>query len=91
MEKAYDRIEWVSLWQALEAFGFPSTWILWIKEYVTNVFYSIKVNGQPSAWFRPSRGLDKVILYHLIYLFYAWKYFFVNYPFKVELGIQGLA
>lgn len=39
------------------AFGFPPTWILWIKECVTNVSYSIKVYGQITQWFRPSRGL----------------------------------
>ena len=57
MEKAYDRIEWDFLWQTLEAFGFPSKWILWIKECVSSVSYSVKVNGQPSPWFKPSRGL----------------------------------
>ena len=57
MEKAYDRIEWDFLWQTLKAFGFPPTWVSWIQECVSNVSYSIKVNGQPSPWFRPSRGL----------------------------------
>lgn len=55
--KSYDRIEWDFLWETLKAFGFSPTWILWIKECVSKVSYSIKVNGQPTPWFRPTRGL----------------------------------
>lgn len=56
-EKAYDRIEWDFLWKCLNSFGFPSQWIVWIRECVTNVSYSIKINGQSSPQFKPSRGL----------------------------------
>ena len=57
MEKAYDRIEWDFLWQCLHAMGFPAQWIEWIRECVSNVSYSIKINGHTTPWFRPSRGL----------------------------------
>ena len=57
MEKAYDRIEWDFLWQCLHAMGFPDQWIVWIRECVSNVSYSLKINGCTTPWFRPSRGL----------------------------------
>lgn len=56
MEKAYDGIEWDLSWGVLKASGFPQIWIQWIKECVINVSYSIKVNGETSPWFRPSKG-----------------------------------
>lgn len=59
MKKDYDRIEWDFLWEVLTAFGFPPTWVIWIKECVTNVSYSIKVNGDTSPWFWSSRGLQQ--------------------------------
>ena len=57
MKKAYDRIEWDFLWQCLHAMGFPTQWVNWIKECVSNVSYSLKINGHTTQWFRPSRGL----------------------------------
>lgn len=85
MEKAYYRIEWDFLWQTLQAFGFPHSWIQWIKECVTNVFYSIKVNGQPFMWFRPSRGLRQG---HLLspYLFILCMEVFVQ---KLNISSQN--
>lgn len=57
MKKAYERIEWDFLWAILQSFGFSPLWISWVKEYVTNVSYSIKVNGHTSDWFKSSRGM----------------------------------
>ncbi|XP_056695811.1 uncharacterized protein [Spinacia oleracea] len=57
MEKAYDRIEWDFLWATLEAFGFPSQWIQWVKACVTSVSYSLKINGATTEHFSPSRGV----------------------------------
>lgn len=57
MEKAYDRIEWDFLWAVLSKLGFPHKWTEWIKACVTTVSYSVKVNGETTNHFRPSRGL----------------------------------
>lgn len=57
IKKAYDRIKWDYLWVVLKSFGFLEIWIQWIKECVTNVSYSLKMNGETSPWFWPSRGL----------------------------------
>ena len=57
MEKAYDRVEWDFLWQCLHAMGFPAQWVQWVQECVSNVSYSVKVNGHTTQWFRPTRGL----------------------------------
>ncbi|XP_021854688.2 uncharacterized protein [Spinacia oleracea] len=43
MNKAYDRVRWDFLFQALQAFGFPPYWVL--------------VNGEPSRSFQPRCGL----------------------------------
>lgn len=45
MEKAYDHTEWDFLWQTLSKLGFPPRWIHWVKQTVTTVSYSLKVNG----------------------------------------------
>ena len=57
MSKAYDRVEWHFLWFILENFGFDSRWIMWIRELVTTVSYSVIVEGQPYGFFKPNRGI----------------------------------
>ncbi|XP_015963086.1 uncharacterized protein LOC107487020 [Arachis duranensis] len=39
-------------------FGFDSRWIMWIRELVTTVSYSVIVEGQPYGFFKPNRGLS---------------------------------
>ena len=66
MEKAYDRVEWVFLLEALKKIGFHPKWIGWIKECVTTVSYSIIVNDEVYGFFKPTRGLrqgDPLSLY----------------------------
>jgi len=57
MSKAYDRIEWSFLEQMLLALGFHRDWVRFVMSCVTSVSYSILVNGQPTNYFTPSRGL----------------------------------
>ena len=64
MEKAYDRVEWNFLLEALKQLGFHSKWIHWIRECISTVFYSIIVNDEVTGFF-PLRGESaKVTPYH---------------------------
>lgn len=57
MEKAFNFMEWPFLLNIFKALGFNQTWISWIKECITTVSYSILINGTPTNFFHPSRGL----------------------------------
>ncbi|CAL1371133.1 unnamed protein product [Linum trigynum] len=57
MEKAYDRVEWPFLLAVLEKIGFNSTWRGWIRECLTSTSFSVLMNGTPSGYFSPTRGL----------------------------------
>lgn len=36
VEKAYDALEWETILSTLKIMNFPTTWILWIKTYVSS-------------------------------------------------------
>jgi len=57
MSKAYDRIEWVFLQSILLRLGFDEKWVSLVMRCVTTVSYAALVNGQPTEWFKPHRGL----------------------------------
>ncbi|XP_021839984.1 uncharacterized protein [Spinacia oleracea] len=57
MNKAYDRVRWDFLFQALHEFGFPPYWVNIIRQCVTSVSYQVLVNGEPSRSFNPKCGL----------------------------------
>ncbi|XP_056695270.1 uncharacterized protein [Spinacia oleracea] len=57
MNKAYDRVRWDFLFQALHEFGFPPYWVNIIRQCVTSVSYQVLVNGEPSRSFTPKCGL----------------------------------
>jgi hypothetical protein len=57
MAKAYDRIEWNFLRKTLQTMGFPSIIIDSIMSFVCSVSFSVLVNGKPSVFFKPKRGL----------------------------------
>jgi len=59
MEKAYDRVEWPFLFEALCKLGFHPTWIGWIKECVTTASFSLIVNDEVCGFFKPSRGIQQ--------------------------------
>ena len=57
LSKAYDRVEWCFLRNALLKLGFQSTWVDRVMTCVTSVRYTIRFNGVMSAPFTPTRGL----------------------------------
>nr|XP_027071629.1 uncharacterized protein LOC113696407 [Coffea arabica] len=57
MAKAYDRISWVFLLQVLRRFGFTERWIDMIWRLISNVWFSVLVNGSPCGFFQSTRGL----------------------------------
>jgi len=59
MKKAYDRVEWAFLFEALKQLGFHKKWINWIKECITTVSYSVIVNDEVCGFFKPTRGITQ--------------------------------
>ena len=57
MMKAYDRVSWSFLLQVLRRFRFSETWIDAVWRLVSNVWFSVLINGVPQGFFRSSRGL----------------------------------
>lgn len=57
MQKAYDRVEWDFLCDYMLKLGFNVKWVSWIKDCILSVSFSILVNGEPSAIFRPTWGI----------------------------------
>ena len=55
--KAYDNVRWEFLFDVLEAMGFPSIFIVWIKACVTSPSYSICINGELNGYFMGQKGL----------------------------------
>jgi hypothetical protein len=57
MEKAFDRMEWTFLLAILKKLGFNSTWISWIRVFISTPSFSILLNGSPFCFISPGRGL----------------------------------
>ncbi|XP_071926190.1 uncharacterized protein [Coffea arabica] len=57
MMKTYDRVSWCFLLQVMRRFGFSETWIDVIWRLVSNVWFSVLINGTPQGFFRSTRGL----------------------------------
>ncbi|CAO2816302.1 unnamed protein product [Amaranthus hypochondriacus] len=57
LRKAYDSISWGFLLSVMEEMGFPPRFVGWIKECVTNVSFSLLVNGTPLKPFEAKKGL----------------------------------
>jgi hypothetical protein len=57
MSKAYDRVEWAFVQQALTSMGYPMKIVELIMRCISTVTYQILINGQPSTSFKPERGL----------------------------------
>jgi hypothetical protein len=57
MSKAYDRVEWQFLEEAMRRMGFAPRWVQLIMMCVMIVKYSIVVNREPCRLIHPSQGL----------------------------------
>ncbi|XP_027120509.2 uncharacterized protein [Coffea arabica] len=57
MTKAYDRMSWFHVISMLRAFGFCEQIIDMIWRLISNVWFSIIINGSAQGFFKSSRGL----------------------------------
>jgi len=57
ISKAYDRVEWPFLENAMRRLGFAESWIQLIMECVKSVRYQVLINGTPHGEITPTRGL----------------------------------
>ncbi|GLT32300.1 hypothetical protein SLA2020_069760 [Shorea laevis] len=57
LEKAYDRLEWSFVREALIFFNFPPILISIIMSCLSSADFAIVINGRTSDSFKPSRGL----------------------------------
>lgn len=55
--KAYDRLEWGFLEEAMKRMGFDHKWISWIMKCVSTVRYSVLINGATKGSIKPERGI----------------------------------
>jgi hypothetical protein len=56
-QKAYDRLDWAFLWQALSQRGFDDMMISWIMQIVMSGNTAININGEVGSYFRSSCGV----------------------------------
>ena len=57
MMKAYDRVVWPFLINVLRAFGFGERWIDMVWRLISNVWFSVVVNGLSYGFFKSTWGL----------------------------------
>lgn len=68
IEKVFDTINWNFIDYILRMKGYPRRWRKWIMAFVSNVQYSIIVNGKPHGRISPKRG-SKTKRPHLSFIF----------------------
>jgi len=57
IEKAYDHVNWNFLLKILKDMGFGNKWIKWIRFCISNVKFSLIINGSTKGFFKSQRGL----------------------------------
>nr|XP_027122288.1 uncharacterized protein LOC113739257 [Coffea arabica] len=58
--KAYDRVFWMFIITVLRQFGFSERFIDMVWRLISNVWFSVLVNGVPHGFFKSSRGMRSV-------------------------------
>ncbi|XP_058111764.1 secreted RxLR effector protein 78-like [Magnolia sinica] len=56
-EKAYDKVEWGFLKMVMKRFCFSDRWVLLMEACWGNCWFSVLFNGEPTGFFKSSRGL----------------------------------
>ena len=59
-EKAYDKVKWSFLQQALRMKGFSDKWCQWIQNFVTGGTVAIKVNDEVGHYFETKKAYGRV-------------------------------
>ncbi|XP_074346233.1 uncharacterized protein LOC141685005 [Apium graveolens] len=62
LRKAFDSIDWSFIMAVLAKYNFPINFISWIEACITTTFYSVKINGALSGFFKGAKGLRQVVL-----------------------------
>eukprot|EP00253_Pinus_taeda_P006554 PITA_06554 len=57
LSKAFDRANWLYLRLLLTHLGFPYIFIKWVMSCITDVAYSVLLNGEATSFFTSARGL----------------------------------
>ncbi|KAI5338965.1 hypothetical protein L3X38_018237 [Prunus dulcis] len=57
LKKAYDVLDWAYIKTCLLQFGFSVGWCDRVMNCITSTSFSVLVNGSPSGYFTPSRGI----------------------------------
>lgn len=57
LTKAFDRANWLYITLLLTHLGFPFAYIKWIMSCITDVSYSVLLNGEAASFFNSERGL----------------------------------
>ncbi|XP_049360745.1 uncharacterized protein LOC125825449 [Solanum verrucosum] len=57
LRKAYDMVSWEFVIEALEGYGFPSSFIQMVMVCISSTKFSVRINGEGHGYFAGQRGL----------------------------------
>ncbi|KAJ4800370.1 RNA-directed DNA polymerase (reverse transcriptase)-related family protein [Rhynchospora pubera] len=57
LSKAFDRMEWHFVVRVLQIYGFPPTFVSWIKGCIASASFALLINGSADGFITPTRGL----------------------------------
>ncbi|KAL1223471.1 hypothetical protein V5N11_003529 [Cardamine amara subsp. amara] len=62
LREAFDTVDWTFILQIMHAANFPSQYINWIRQCITNTSFSINVNGNLCDYFQGKRPFSPLSL-----------------------------